>query len=97
MRCNPRCHWLSATMPRSSPGRRSEGQGQAGRKGLQDGRDRVQRPPRGAQQTLEKWKEAYTEAATVARTKDAERAKFEAEANSFKASNKTCTDKTGSS
>lgn len=44
-------------------------------------------------QTLEKWKEAYTEAATVARTKDAERAKFEAEANAFKASNKTCSDK----
>ena len=44
-------------------------------------------------QTLEKWKEAYTEAATVARTKDAERAKFEAESNAFKASTKTCTDK----
>lgn len=44
-------------------------------------------------QTLEKWKEAYTEAATVARAKDAERAKFEAEANVFKASTKTCTDR----
>lgn len=44
-------------------------------------------------QTLEKWKEAYGEAATVARTKDAERAKFEAESNTFKASTKACTAK----
>jgi chromosome segregation ATPase len=44
-------------------------------------------------QVLEKWKEAYGEAATVARTKDAERAKFEAESNAFKASTKACTDK----
>lgn len=44
-------------------------------------------------QTLEKWKEAYTQAAVVARTKDAERARFEEEANAFKASTKTCTDK----
>lgn len=44
-------------------------------------------------QHLEKWKEAYTEAATVARAKDAERAKFEAESNTFKASTKACADK----
>jgi DNA repair exonuclease SbcCD ATPase subunit len=42
-------------------------------------------------QTLEKWKEAYAEAATVARTKDAERAKFESESIAYKASTKTCT------
>ena len=41
-------------------------------------------------QTLEKWKVAYEEAATVARTKDAERAKFEREATAFKASTKSC-------
>lgn len=41
-------------------------------------------------QTLEKWKGAYEEAATVARTKDAERAKFEGEAAAFKASTKSC-------
>ncbi|MBB4362411.1 chromosome segregation ATPase [Bradyrhizobium sp. CIR18] len=41
-------------------------------------------------QTLEKWKVAYEEAATVARTKDAERAKFEGEAAAFKASTKSC-------
>ena len=41
-------------------------------------------------QTLDKWKDAYTEAATVARTKDAERAKFEGEANTYKASTKAC-------
>ncbi len=41
-------------------------------------------------ETLEKWKTAYEEAATVARTKDAERAKFEGEANTYKASAKSC-------
>lgn len=41
-------------------------------------------------QTLEKWKTAYEEAATVARAKDAERAKFEGEATAFKASTKSC-------
>jgi len=41
-------------------------------------------------ETLEKWKSAYEEAATVARTKDAERAKFEGEATAFKASTKSC-------
>ena len=41
-------------------------------------------------QTLEKWKTAYEEAATVARAKDAERAKFESEAAAFKASTKSC-------
>jgi chromosome segregation ATPase len=44
-------------------------------------------------QTLEKWKDAYEEAATVARTKDAERAKFEGESQAYKASFKTCTAK----
>ncbi len=42
-------------------------------------------------QALEKWKDAYTEAATVARTKDAERAKFEGESKAYKASTKACT------
>ena len=41
-------------------------------------------------QTLEKWKSAYEEAASVARAKDAERAKFEGQAASFKASTKSC-------
>lgn len=40
--------------------------------------------------SLEKWKVAYGEAASVARAKDAERAKFEAEAAAFKASTKAC-------
>jgi chromosome segregation ATPase len=40
--------------------------------------------------SLEKWKSAYGEAAGVARTKDAERSKFEAEATALKASNKAC-------
>ncbi|MGY3693583.1 chromosome segregation ATPase [Bradyrhizobium sp. USDA 3240] len=41
-------------------------------------------------ETLERWKSAYEEAATVARTKDAERAKFEGEATAYKASTKSC-------
>lgn len=41
-------------------------------------------------ETLEKWKTAYEEAATVARSKDAERAKFEGEATAYKASTKSC-------
>jgi chromosome segregation ATPase len=40
--------------------------------------------------TLEKWKGAYEEAANVARTKDAERAKSVSEATALKASNKSC-------
>jgi chromosome segregation ATPase len=41
-------------------------------------------------ESLEKWKSAYGEAATVARTKDAERAKFEGEAAALKISGKAC-------
>jgi chromosome segregation ATPase len=41
-------------------------------------------------ESLEKWKSAYAEAATVARSKDAERTKFEATATALKASNKAC-------
>lgn len=41
-------------------------------------------------ETLEKWKAAYEEAANVARDKDAARAKFEAEAAAYKASTKGC-------
>ncbi|QPF94549.1 hypothetical protein [Bradyrhizobium commune] len=40
--------------------------------------------------SLEKWKTAYAEAASVARAKDAERAKFESDATTFKASTKAC-------
>jgi chromosome segregation ATPase len=46
-------------------------------------------------ETLEKWKAAYEEAANVARTKDAERAKFEGEATAYKASTKNCMAKNG--
>ena len=41
-------------------------------------------------ETLEKWKTAYEEAATVARDKDAARAKFEGEATQYKASTRNC-------
>lgn len=47
------------------------------------------------EETLDKWKTAYDEAATVARSKDAERAKFEGEANTWKASAKGCLAKNG--
>jgi chromosome segregation ATPase len=40
--------------------------------------------------TLEKWKSAYEEAATVARAKDAERAEFQSQATSYKASTNAC-------
>jgi chromosome segregation ATPase len=39
-------------------------------------------------ETLEKWKSAYSEAAAVARAKDAERTRFEGEATTLKANNK---------
>lgn len=39
---------------------------------------------------LDKWKSAYEEAASVARTRDAERIKFEGEATAYKASTKSC-------
>jgi septal ring factor EnvC (AmiA/AmiB activator) len=45
------------------------------------------------EETLAKWKTAYEEAATVARSKDAERAKFETQANAFKASTHACQEK----
>lgn len=41
-------------------------------------------------ESLEKWKSAYAEAATVARAKDAERARFESEAAALKTSTKAC-------
>lgn len=44
-------------------------------------------------EALGKWKDAYAEAADVARTKDAERAKFEAEAAGWKARNNACVGK----
>lgn len=44
-------------------------------------------------QTLEKWKDAYEEAASVARGKDAERAKAAAEALDYKARTNACIQK----
>ena len=64
---------------------------QAYRQAVKDFNDRLAE----RDETLEKWKSAYGEAATVARTKDAERAKFESEAAALKASNKSCVAKNG--
>jgi chromosome segregation ATPase len=59
---------------------------QAYRQAVKDFNDRIAE----RDDSLEKWKSAYGEAATVARTKDAERAKFESEASTWKASTKAC-------
>lgn len=59
---------------------------QAYRQAVKDFNDRIAE----RDDSLEKWKSAYGEAASVARTKDAERAKFEGEATSWKASTKAC-------
>jgi chromosome segregation ATPase len=59
---------------------------QAYRQAVKDFNDRLAE----RDEALEKWKSAYTEAATVARAKDAERSKFEGEAAAFKTSNKAC-------
>jgi len=59
---------------------------QAYRQAVKDFNDRLAE----RDEALEKWKSAYAEAATVARAKDAERAKFEGEATALKASNKSC-------
>jgi chromosome segregation ATPase len=64
---------------------------QAYRQAVKDFNDRLTE----RDEALEKWKSAYGEAATVARTKDAERAKFESEAAALKASNKACVAKNG--
>jgi chromosome segregation ATPase len=59
---------------------------QAYRQAVKDFNDRIAE----RDEALEKWKSAYAEAATVARAKDAERAKFQGEATALKASNKAC-------
>jgi chromosome segregation ATPase len=59
---------------------------QAYRQAVKDFNDRLAE----RDEALEKWKSAYTEAATVARGKDAERSKFESEAAALKTSNKSC-------
>lgn len=59
---------------------------QAYRQAVKDFNDRLAE----RDDALEKWKSAYGEAATVARTKDGERAKFEGEATALKASVKAC-------
>src|SRR5262245_29752766 len=55
---------------------------QAYRQAVKDFNDRLTE----RDEALEKWKTAYGEAATVARAKDAERARFESEAAALKAS-----------
>lgn len=59
---------------------------QAYRQAVKDFNDRIA----ARDDALEKWKSAYSEAATVARAKDAERSKFEAESKDFQARDKAC-------
>ncbi len=59
---------------------------QAYRQAVKDFNERIEE----RDDALEKWKSAYGEAASVARTKDAERTKFEGEATTLKASVKAC-------
>jgi chromosome segregation ATPase len=59
---------------------------QAYRQAVKDFNDRLAE----RDDALEKWKSAYGEAATVARAKNDESAKFSAEAAALKASNKAC-------
>ena len=59
---------------------------QSYRQAVKDFNDRIAE----RDETLEKWKSAYAEAATVARAKDAERSKFESEAAALKITNKAC-------
>lgn len=59
---------------------------QAYRQAVKDFNDRLAE----RDEALEKWKSAYGEAAGVARTKDAERTKFESEAATLRASVKSC-------
>jgi chromosome segregation ATPase len=59
---------------------------QAYRQAVKDFNDRLAE----RDDALEKWKSAYGEAATVARAKDAERSKFEAEATALKTTGKAC-------
>jgi chromosome segregation ATPase len=59
---------------------------QAYRQAVKDFNDRLAE----RDESLEKWKTAYGEAASVARTKDADRAKFESEVTTLRASTKAC-------
>ena len=62
---------------------------QAYRQAVKDFNDRLSE----RDESLEKWKSAYGEAATVARTKDTERTRFETEVIALRGSIKACTAK----
>jgi len=59
---------------------------QAYRQAVKDFNDRLAE----RDESMEKWKSAYGEAAAVARTRDAERAKFESEVTALRVSTKAC-------
>lgn len=69
---------------------RLRGQLKDAQKALQDAVEEFNKRLANRDETLEKWKAAYGEAAQVAQEKDALRAKFEGEAGVFKARTKSC-------
>jgi predicted phage tail protein len=69
---------------------RMKAQVQEAQKALRDAVDEFNQRLAKRDETLEKWKAAYAEAAQVAQEKDALRAKFEGEAASFKSRSKSC-------
>jgi hypothetical protein len=69
---------------------RMKGQVQEAQKALRDAVDEFNQRLTKRDETLEKWKAAYAEAAQVAQEKDALRAKFEGEAGAFKSRSKSC-------
>jgi hypothetical protein len=69
---------------------RMKGQVQEAQKALRDAVDEFNQRLVKRDETLEKWKSAYAEAAQVAQEKDALRAKFEAEDDAFKSRSKSC-------
>jgi chromosome segregation ATPase len=73
----------------------AKGEARAAEKQYREAVDEFNKRLADRDETLEKWKAAYEDAASVARSKDAERAKFEGEASTYKASTKSCVTKNG--
>jgi chromosome segregation ATPase len=73
----------------------AKGEARAAEKQYREAVDEFNKRLADRDETLEKWKAAYEDAASVARSKDAERAKFEGEATTYKASTKSCVTKNG--
>ena len=82
--------WTECDKPGTRETGTREAETREARKQYREAVDEFNRRLAERDETLEKWKAAYDEAATVARDKDAARAKFEGEATAYKASTKSC-------